>query len=177
MQRKNGFTLPELLAVTLIALLLGAAVTSGLSKLAARLHAQTALQTLTQAFAFTRSEAAKFNSRVTLRKNSTYWEQGWSIFVDANNNAQLDGGERILQETPSLAHWVTIRGNATVREYVSYLPTGSTSLVNGGWQAGTLTICAVQAKEFAHQLIINRAGRVRSSIPSNTEICTEDAEQ
>jgi type IV fimbrial biogenesis protein FimT len=51
-----------------------------------------------------RSEAIECNGRVVICKSITGsmcftvggCEQGWIVFVDANNNAKVDGGEEIL---------------------------------------------------------------------------------
>ena len=45
---------------------------------------------------------------------------------------------------------------------MSFVPTGATKLVGGGFQAGTLTVCWESGQtSHARQIILNAAGRPR----------------
>lgn len=90
------------------------------------------------------------------------WEQGWLLFADINNNALRDTGEEVIRQTKIESHGWRLWGNGPVRSYVSYHPLGQTRLVNGAFQAGTLTICLPsRPNALSRRIIINSRGRPR----------------
>lgn len=118
-----------------------------------------------------RSEAIRRGQRVVLCKAandatcavSGGWDQGWLLFEDTDNNGTRDGGERVVRYRSAAPAGWRITGNALVSRYVSYDPVGTTKLIGGGFQAGTLTICAVSASAApARQIVINSTGRPRT---------------
>lgn len=127
-----------------------------------------------------RSEAIKRNARVVMCKSDDgetcqatgYWDQGWIVFHDADNDAQLDAGEDIIQYVNTLPTNISIRGNTPVAKYVSYAPNGSARLIGGGFQAGTITICQVsQSAGESRNIVISSTGRPRVQ-KSNVASCT-----
>jgi type IV fimbrial biogenesis protein FimT len=57
---------------------------------------------------------------------------------------------------------VSASGNATVNRYISFGANGRSLILNGGFQAGTLTFCErMSASNSAWLLIINAVGRPR----------------
>lgn len=119
---------------------------------------------------FARSEAIKRHDRVALCKSADGvvcapaggWDQGWIIFHDRNNNGLREEPEQILRRQQALPAALKLSGNLTVAQYVSFVPTGATKLVGGGFQAGTLTVCWESGQTAqARQIILNAAGRPR----------------
>ena len=117
-----------------------------------------------------RSEAIKRSSRVVLCKaadgtscaSAGGWEQGWIVFEDTNNDGELDAGEPVIQRIESLKGSVRLTGNSNVAKYVSFLSTGATKLLAGGFQAGTVTVCNLSASGGEARLIVlNAVGRPR----------------
>jgi type IV fimbrial biogenesis protein FimT len=168
-QRMRGFTLVEVVIVLAIScLLLGVAVPQFRSLLrSARLTSAT--NDMFAGLLLARSEAVKRNARVVLCKSADGstcmsaggWEQGWIVFHDTNNNGLREPAEEILQRGQALSADVTVTGNQNVSRYVSYAPSGSTKLVGGGFQAGTITFCEHLATGEARQIILNAVGRPR----------------
>lgn len=166
--RLHGFTLVELLmTLAVMAVLVTFAVPSfhnlmDSSKLTAASNA------LLSSMHLARSEAIKRGNRVVLCKTSDGlicaerggWEQGWMVFHDVNNNGERDRNEAVIQRIQPLAASLRLTGNTTVAKYVSFLSTGGTKLVGGGFQAGTLTVCNRSAGE-ARQIVLNAVGRPR----------------
>lgn len=118
-----------------------------------------------------RSEAIRRGQRMVLCKAandatcavSGGWDQGWLLFEDANNNGARDAGELVVRYRSALPAGWQITGNTLVSRYVSYDPSGTTKLTNGGFQAGTLTICPASASAtHARQIVINSMGRPRT---------------
>jgi len=116
-----------------------------------------------------RSEAIRRGGRVTLCKSANLqtcttagrWEQGWIMFHDRANFAQVDPGEVVLNVYPALPPGVTLSGNQNVARYISYTPSGATKLISGAFQAGTLTLCEANKIESAREIVISASGRPR----------------
>jgi len=166
----RGFTLVEAMVVmAIIAVLSGMAVPAMTAAMdSAKLS--SASNVFMSGLHLARSEAIKRNSRAVLCKSNDGvacaslggWEQGWIIFHDANNNGARETAETIVHRELPLSASLRLTGNLNVARYVSFAPTGSTKLLGGGFQAGTLTVCNYSAEGGeARQIILNAAGRPR----------------
>lgn len=166
--RAAGFTLLELFITLAVLAFL---VTVAAPSLQATLH-DNRLMTQTNLFIgalnLARSEAIKRGCRVTLCKTSDQqqcttaggYQQGWLVFADTHNFAAVDADETIIQTFAPVTGGLTITGNSSVQDYVSYAANGASRLINGGFQAGSITLCQDSA---ARRIIINATGRVRST--------------
>jgi type IV fimbrial biogenesis protein FimT len=94
-----------------------------------------------------RNEAAKRGFRVVLCKSSDSatcatsgnWEQGWIIFVDADNNGAFTSGEQVLRVHSRLDGSVLLVGNSPLGSAISYTPDGfARDPSSGSFQTGTL---------------------------------------
>jgi len=166
----TGVTLIELLvSVAVLAVLLMVAVPSfDAVMLNSRLAALS--NAYLSSLHLARSEAIKRRARVALCKSadglgcvtSGGWEQGWLVFHDVNNNAQVNGGESVIQVHGALPSGLVLTGNAPVKNYVSFTSTGGARWTSGAPQMGTLTLCRVAAGGGdARQIVINVTGRPR----------------
>jgi type IV fimbrial biogenesis protein FimT len=164
----RGLTLVELMvAVAILSVLLGAAVTSWKS-VGASMRLSAFTNGFVSHFTHARSEAIKRNRRVVMCKSSDGsscattggWEQGWIVFQDTNNNGRRDAEEAIVRRGDALPSGYRLTGNTTVASFLSFSPFGGTRLLNGGFQAGTLTVCKTSLeKADARQVVINAVGR------------------
>jgi type IV fimbrial biogenesis protein FimT len=166
----HGFTLVEALVVLTIASALVAMSAPSYRTLADSIRLTSASNAFLAHLYLARSEAIKRNARVVLCKSvdgvacaaSGGWEQGRVVFHDANNNGLLDAGEQVLAIEPGLHTDLRLVGNQSVAKYVSFDSTGSTRLVGGGFQAGTLTLCRQSLSPGEARLIVlNAVGRPR----------------
>ena len=165
-----GFTLPELMVViALVAMLMAMAVPAVGSGLAS-LKLTSASNNLLFDIYLARSEAIKRNGRVVICKSadaatcatSGGWEQGAILFQDANNNGMRDDHEQIIQREPAFSRDLSISGNNSVAEYISYDSDGRSKLASGAFQAGTVTLCRHSGDPGdARQIVINADGRPR----------------
>ena len=163
-------SLLEVLCVASIsAVLAGAAMPTATALVGLVATSSTSNELLADLF-FARGEAIKRNRRVTMCvsadgrscANAGGWDQGWIVFVDTDGTAAPHPGDTPLHARGALAGTLRVRGNATVARYVSYVPNGSTRLVGGGFQAGTVTVCPVSPGPVtARQVVINATGRPR----------------
>ncbi len=163
-------TLVELLLVLAMTTVLVTVAAPSFSSMLGSSKLTAASNALLSSMHLARSEAIKRGSRVALCKSASGvsctpgggWEQGWIVFHDSNNNGERDAGETIIEQTHPLPGALRLTGNATVAKYVSFLSTGATKTVGGGFQAGTLTVCSqAGARGEARQIILNAVGRPR----------------
>lgn len=168
--RKNGYSLLELLITLLILGVLLSLAFPSFQQQIQRTRLLTETDLLQQGILFARTNAISLNQRVTMAHKGS-WASGWDIFVDANNNGRLDEGERIIL-TQSKELIARIHTSSPVDNYVSFTGTGqshwATGRANGGFQAGTFTICMEETKST--QLILARGGRVRL-VKESSETC------
>lgn len=166
----RGFTLTELLVVLTIVAVLATVGMPSMAAITDSIRLSSASNVFLSNLHLARSEAIKRNGRVVLCKSadgvscagSGGWEQGWLVFHDANNNGTLDSGESVIERAQPLAGNLRLTGNLNVASYVSFVSTGATKLVGGGFQAGSLTLCRQSASGGeARQIILNAAGRPR----------------
>ncbi len=172
---ERGFTLVELVMVLAVMAVLVTFAVPSLRSLMDSSKLTAASNSLLSSMHLARSEAIKRGTRVVLCKTADGvvcaerggWEQGWMVFHDINNNGERDGNEVVIQRIEPLAASLRLTGNSTVARYVSFISTGGTKLISGGFQAGTLTVCNHSASE-ARQIVLNAVGRPRVQRVSST---------
>lgn len=167
--RARGFTLIELMIVLAIAAVLAGTAAPALTATIKSVQLSIATNDLLASLFMARSEAIKRKTRVVVCKSADGvvcspdggWQQGWLVFHDPDNDGQRSSGETMIQRFAPLPG-LRITGNLNVARYVSYAPTGTTKLVGGSFQAGTITLCrqSVGAAE-ARQIIVSSSGRPR----------------
>jgi type IV fimbrial biogenesis protein FimT len=166
----HGFSLIEtMLAMVIAATLVGVAAPP-MTRLADSIRLTAASNAFLSHLYLARSEAIKRNGRVVLCKSadgvacasSGGWEQGRLVFHDLNNNGVLDPGEPVFASGERLHTSLRMTGNQNVGRYVSFDANGTTRLVGGGFQAGTVTLCRQSlGPGEARQIILNALGRPR----------------
>lgn len=165
-----GFSLIESLSVLAIVGVLAGVAAPSLQAAGSSMRVSSASNELLADLLLARSEAVKRNARVVVCKSadgqacaaSGGWQQGWIVFADLDGNGLRAAAEPVLQRQPGGSAALRISGNASLASYVAYVANGSTRLTNGGFQAGTLTVChASTGPTAARQIVINATGRAR----------------
>lgn len=169
-RQARGLTLVELMIVVAIVAVLAGSGAPALTATIKSIQLSMASNDLLWSLFMARSEAIKRKTRVAVCKSADGvacnrdggWHQGWLVFHDTDNDGERGGGEAVIQRYPALGAGLRVTGNLSVARYVSYSPTGTTRLVGGGFQAGTITLCrqSVEAAD-ARQIIVSSSGRPR----------------
>lgn len=157
----RAFTLAEMLTSVTIATLL---ISIGVPSISQFVHNQqlvSASNTLVASLTLARSESIKRRLPVLVDNIDGSWESGWQVFVDVNSNGQPNPGELILLQVAALTSGIIAKGNRPVRRYIRYTPSGSSKLIGGGFQAGTLTLCHTSGKQAVRRLVLSASGRLR----------------
>lgn len=161
--KPQGFTLIELMITVLIlAIILGLGI-PGFFEQIKNIHTKVAMHDLLRAIESTRTLAVTSNKRTVLLANQEDWEQGWTLFIDENDDGELNGEETLKQDKKALTK-VKIDANTHVKKYISFIGTGEGRKLGanntGAFQVGTIKICP-KAKGSGYALILSRGGRTR----------------
>jgi type IV fimbrial biogenesis protein FimT len=167
----HGLTLLELLiSITILSITLALGI-PGLNQQINKSRTKTAMLTLLDAIETTRSTAVFRNTRTTLLANNKKWEDGWTLFIDTNNDGQLSNDET-LSSIEGKLKGVKTAATTPMNSYVSFIGSGEgrkPGHANGGaFLTGTIKICPEQPGE-GYSLILSRGGRTRVDKLSQTD--------
>jgi type IV fimbrial biogenesis protein FimT len=161
--KPQGFTLLELLVtLTILSIILSLGIPS-FNKQISDSRTKTAALALLDAIETTRATAVFRNQHVLLQSTNKKWHQGWTLFVDKNNNGTLDNNDETLSVNNGQDAVIT-HAKAPMNGYVAFVGTGEGRQLGtggtGGFLAGTIKICP-QVEGDGYSLILSRGGRTR----------------
>jgi len=168
LKQNTGFTLLELMIVLAVMGVMFSMAIPSFRIMMQNSHAAEAVNTFIAQANFTRSEAIKRNSRVTMcvSTNQTTchttadWTLGWIIFNDQNDNGTVDSGEQIIRiHAEKMKGEITLIGNGNVASYISYMGSGFPQLIGGAFQAGTIEYR--DTITYGRNIFLARTGRFR----------------
>ncbi|MDX1453597.1 MAG: GspH/FimT family protein [Oleiphilaceae bacterium] len=159
MHQCQGVTMVELLATLAISSIL---ISLSLASFSAidRHQADTAARDVLSLLNYARTEALSRQSSIFVCPSSDNktcsrpWAKNLVVFVDQNNDQQLDQGDHLLRELSLSQHRIRWRafGNKTALQYT---PMGITNYHNG-----TFTLCPNNTQaSLARNVIVNVGGR------------------
>ena len=186
---QHGFTLIELMVtIALLAIIMSLAVPSFQQTIASTKLTSTSTD-LYSSLLQARADAISQGERMTVCKSSdgsscivgtkTTWSIGWITFVDSTRsvNPTVDAGETVTYIVQATDPAITVSGNGSLVNYVSFSADGKSKQISGGFQSGTIRICssssALSDDKRARDLEINIAGRVTIKKPLGVDAaCT-----
>ena len=145
-KKPGGFTLLELVIVVAVLAITSAFAAPSVMTMIADNRISSSVNDYVAALQFAKTEAAARISPVTLCKANDNlnncvaagdWQQGWLVFTDANADASVDAGEEILLVHEALDEKITFGGTAQVQDFITYRPSGTTSITS----AQVLVMC------------------------------------
>jgi type IV fimbrial biogenesis protein FimT len=164
--RQAGYSLHDLIVTSAVvgALATGTPAMMGMVQ-SSRMTAE--VNELMAHLSLARSEAIMRGTTVTICKskdgvtcsNDSEWRNGWIVFTDPNENHQVDADESIVYTHQTLHGSVALRygGEKETYRYLTYHPPGYAR------PNATFTFCDGHGSTKAKAVIINPAGRPRSS--------------
>ena len=155
--REQGFSLIELLmglAIVGIVLLLVSPAFAGLKE---SNHREESAKSLVSGLRSARSEAIARGQVVIIHAIEDDWSQGWRIILDVSGKGHEDPDNPLLVERRS-GMGVAIMGNRYIKTAIRFGPLGGP--VAGGFQAGTLHVCAAREAQSQHQVVLASNGRI-----------------
>lgn len=181
--KQSGFTLIELLVVLAIAAIITTTAVPSFQAFIQNNRMSTTVHSFVASLNLARSEAVKRGERITMCKsnnsatctNSGDWQQGWIVFVDANDNGQRETAtEELVRARNSVSGETTIAGQSDVENYISYAGTGFAQLVTGSMLDSTnSTLVFCDSRKFgdhARAIIISTTGSVRSAPATDSSV-------
>ena len=175
-----GFTLVELIVTITIVGILSALAAPGLTTIVANQRISSQANDLLSDLAFSRSEAIKRSSGVTVCKTAdpnaatpdcnataaTAWTAGRIVFIDNNADGVRDAGDEILRIRQEL-EGTTPNGNqllgdgnaAGTANRITFIGTGATNLASG--TEYQLTLCDKRGDSLGMAVAIHPLGRAR----------------
>lgn len=182
--RRRGFSLSELLVTVAIIAIVTAVGLPMLRGFIDDAGVSAAADQMLASLNYTRTEAVKRNTRVTMCRSGDGascaapavvgdWRGGWIVFVDGTEPAQLDDGDEILRVQNALTGSGRLLAGGAVADYVSYASSGQARLSDGSSQAGVLTACAASASAKRRRIALTAGtGWVGVDIVAGSANCT-----
>jgi type IV fimbrial biogenesis protein FimT len=155
--REQGFSLIELLMGLAIVGIVLHLVSPAYAAVLESNHREEAARSLASGLRSARSEAISRGQVVVIHAMNDDWSQGWRIILDISGKGHEDPGNPLLFERRSRIG-VAIFGNRNVKTAIRFGPLGEP--VSGGFQAGTLHVCAAREAQSQHQVVLASNGRI-----------------
>ncbi|WP_207267121.1 GspH/FimT family pseudopilin [Pseudomonas sp. GW101-3H06] len=175
--RQHGFSLIELLmGLTIVGIVLHL-VSPAFAAVRESNFREDAARSLVSGMRSARNEAISRGQTVVIHGINGDWGQGWRIILDVSGKGYEDDSNPMLIERRNGSS-MPVFGNRNVRTSVRFGHQGE--LVNGGFQAGTLHICATREPVSLHQVVLASSGRISlRSKKTEQALCVggEDSEQ
>lgn len=166
-RNSQGLTLVELVVIFAVLSISLTIVWPVFKDLSSRHQVSTATNLFIASLHLARSEAARSGVYVSLCPGDAGgctgqdYDDGWIVFIDLDHDGKHQPPEPLVRVFELAVPDLSMSGNSTVDDHISYTPTGYTESPNGAFQAGTVTICR---PPHARRVVISRTGRPRVEV-------------
>lgn len=159
MRKYSGFTLLELMITLGIVAIVAMFAIPGMNTYIQNERLTTQINTLVGHLALARSEAVLRHQQVVVCGSSNgascgaNWNQGWMVFVDANNNG-WDATDTVVRVQQALEGGNTLNstvGNTVIYDYRGFAPNS----------IGSFSLCDIRGAAYIKAISISITGRVR----------------
>ena len=155
-----GFSLYELIITLAVIAITLSIATPAFNKTIQNTRTKTAALALLDAIETTRSTAVFHNQTTVLVATNNKWHEGWTLFVDSNNNKALDSGDKIIKTNNGLDAVIT-KASERMSSHIAFIGTGEgRQIPNGGLLMGNVIICP-QLQGEGYKLVLSKGGRTR----------------
>lgn len=175
----EGFSLVELLVVLVIASILLSLAAPGFGAMLQNQRMTAAVNDLFAAIQLVRSEAIQRGRRVDLMPNDgKSWASGWVVFVDENDNHQVDGGDHVIftHDAVPAGIDISVALTDTSSQYIAYNAAGRTRTDASDQQPQAGTWSFSQDGHVKRRIKVNFLGRPRVCNPDADATCTNTAD-
>lgn len=163
-KHESAFTLIELMITIAVAAVVLTIGVPGFGRIIERNQLATNVNSLVSSMTFARSEAVKRNKPVKICDSSDAvncgsgnYEQGWMVFVDENNDGDLDAPtEELIYVQSAMPTNFTIDSNLSAgANGISYMSKGRAN------RNGNFIICKNNDVTKARVIVLHQSGRTR----------------
>ncbi|MCC5858548.1 MAG: GspH/FimT family pseudopilin [Ectothiorhodospiraceae bacterium] len=164
-RRFKGLSLIELIVTLLVVAVLAATVMPALGRTVAEYRVVAGANAFLAAIHLTRSEAILRSERVTLCASAdgvsctpgAGYHAGYLVFVGPPGPHLVVPPDAVLRSKPGSAR-LTMTGNGSMEDYISFVGSGVTRQLNGALQMGAFRFCD---GEHGRRIVVSRTGRPR----------------
>ncbi len=157
----QGLTLVELMVALAITIMVLTFAVPSFTKLSQSNFRTTQVNNLVSGLQRARGKAIADNGSVSIRRNDSGWNAGWTIFVDSDSDGSLDEGEEIIKVTERSNPSFTI-SSTDFADSVTFDRTGNTTNSGIFQYCGNESDAATRTR-YSRAIILNNIGHVRLS--------------
>lgn len=160
----KAFTLLELMVSLSVVSILAAIAIPNLTPFLVKMRVDNEISELHRMLLITRNTAINNGQKTILcpldssSKCTTQWQNSLSVFIDFNNNKQLDVNETVIKTKAAITSG-DLLVYAKGRNKITFKPTGHLS----GLANGTFRYCPKDYNNFSRGIVVARSGRVYQS--------------
>lgn len=182
--RIGGFTLIELMVTIAIAAVLLVIGVPSFVAFQRNSELTSAANSFVAALGAARGEAMKRGRQaVVVPRADNNWTTGWTVFVDTDNNQQLNGSDILIVQQGALPSYFTATGQGTAQNspaYIMFNPSGYAQTSDSTFQSSTLKIerndiSGAEKTQQTRIVVIAKTGRARACQPATDTTCTTSA--